>query len=305
MTSTFHVYFGPDAFNAPIEVRRIAPSDCWAALREGLDDFVATPTHPAFVGVFYAIAGIALAALSSFGSALQLVFPLAAGFALVGPFFAVGLYELSRRREAGLAATWKDAFAVFRSPALPSVFALGFFLLVLFALWISAAEVLYAGLYGPKAPAAALPFLRDVLTTSRGWTLVAVGGLIGFCFAAVALSISVIAFPLMIDRDVGLAPALVASVRLARLNPGPVALWGAIVATALAVGSAPLFIGLAVVMPVLGHATWRFYRRAVARAPEREVPIADPTGEALVEAPVLKELWTFLDVLDFFRKGRV
>ena len=218
MTSTFHVYFGPDAFNAPIEVRRIAPSDCWAALREGLDDFVATPTHPAFVGVFYAIAGIALAALSSFGSALQLVFPLAAGFALVGPFFAVGLYELSRRREAELAATWKDAFAVFRSPALPSVFALGFFLLVLFALWISAAEFLYAGLYGPKAPAAALPFLRDVLTTSRGWTLVGVGGLIGFCFAAVALSISVIAFPLMIDRDVGLAPALVASVRLARLK---------------------------------------------------------------------------------------
>ena len=305
MTSTFHVYFGPHAGDAPIELRRLRTSDAFAALREGVDDFVATPTHPVFVGVFYALAGVALAALSSFGSALHLVFPLAAGFALLGPFFAVGLYELSRRREAGRAATWRDAFAVFRSPALPSVIALGFLLLVLFALWIAVAQYLYASLYGPKAPAAALPFLHDVLTTSRGWTMIVVGCLVGFGFAAVALAISVVSFPLMIDRDVGLAPAMVTSVRLARENPATVALWGALVAAALVVGSAPFFIGLAFVMPVLGHATWRFYRRAIQRDPAREVPIEDPTGEALVETPGLKQLWTFLDVLEFFRKGRV
>src|SRR5208283_1903997 len=257
MTSTFHVYFGPDAFEAPIEVRRIRTSDCFAALREGLDDFLATPTHPAFIGIFYALAGVALAALSSFGSALQLIFPLAAGFALVGPFFAVGLYELSRRREAGYAASWRDAFAVLRSPALPSVIALGFFLLVIFGLWIGTAQYLYVSLYGPKAPAAALPFLREVLTTGRGWKLMVEGCLIGFCFAALALCISVVSFPLMLDRDVGLAPAIVASVRLTRRNPGPVALWGLIVAAALVAGSLPLFVGLAVVMPILGHATWR------------------------------------------------
>ena len=305
MASTFHVYFGPAAFHAPIEVRKLAPNDCFSALREGLDDFLATPTHPAFVGVFYALAGIVLAALTSLGSALHLIFPLAAGFSLLGPFFAVGLYELSRRREAGRTATWKDAFAVFRSPALPSVIALGFFLLVLFGLWISAAQFLYTSLYGPKAPAAVLPFLGDALATSRGWTLTIVGGLVGFCFAALALCVSVVSFPLMLDRDVGLAPAVVASVRLARENPGPVALWGALVAAALAAGSVPLFVGLAVVMPVLGHATWRLYRRAVVRDPAHEVPIEDPTGEALVETPGLRELWTFLDVLDFFRKGRV
>jgi uncharacterized membrane protein len=305
MTSTFHVYFGPHAVDAPIELRRLRADDAFAALREGLDDFVATPTHPIFVAVFYALAGVALAAFSSFGGALHLVFPLAAGFALVGPFFAVGLYELSRRREAGRAATWRDAFAVLRSPALPSVIMLGLFLLVLFALWIAAAQYLYASLYGPKAPAAALPFLHDVLTTSRGWTMIVVGGFVGFCFAAVALAISVVSFPLMIDRDVGLAPAMVTSVRLARRNPATVALWGAIVAAALVLGSAPFFIGLAVVMPVLGHATWRFYRRAVQRDPAHEIPIEEPTAEALVEAPGLKQLWTFLDVLDFFRKGRV
>ena len=305
MASAFHVYFGPKALETPIELRRIGPEDCFAALREGFDDFMATPTHVAFVGIFYAVAGIVLAALSSFANALHLIFPLAAGFALIGPFFAVGLYELSRRREAGLPASWRDAFAVFRSPALPSVIMLGLFLLALFALWIGTAQYLYTWLYGPKAPAAAAPYLHDVLTTGRGWTLILVGGAIGFCFAAVSLMISVVAFPLMLDRDVGLAPAIVASTRLTRANPGPVALWGALVVAALVVGSLPLFIGLAVVMPVLGHATWRFYRRAITREPAHEVPIEDATAKGLVEAPGLKQVWTFLDVLDFFRKGRV
>ena len=265
---------GPKRSKSPIELRRIGPGDCFAALREGFDDFMATPTHVAFVGIFYAVAGIVLAALSSFANALHLIFPLAAGFALIGPFFAVGLYELSRRREAGLPASWRDAFAVFRSPALPSVIMLGLFLLALFALWIGTAQYLYTWLYGPKAPAAAAPYLHDVLTTSRGWTLILVGGAIGFCFAAVSLMISVVAFPLMLDRDVGLAPAIVASTRLTRDNPGPVALWGAIVVAALVVGSLPLFIGLAVVMPVarprdLALLPPRGRARPGARGPDR------------------------------------
>jgi uncharacterized membrane protein len=305
MASALHVYFGPRAFDAPIAVRTIRTSDCVAALKEGWDDFLATPTHAVFVGVFYAFAGIVLVALSSLDNVLQLVFPLAAGFAIVGPLFAVGVYEISRRREAGLNVTFRDAFAVFGSPALPSVIALGFFLLVLFGVWIGVAQALYNWLYGPEAPKAALPFLNDVLTTSRGWTLIGVGCLIGLCFAALALCVSVISFPLMLDRDVGVAPAVVASFRLARRNPVPVAFWGLIVAALLVVGSIPFFIGLAIVMPVLGHATWRLYRRAVVREPAQEAPIRNVTGEGLVETPGLREVWTFLDVLDFFRKGKV
>ena len=169
MASAFHVDFGPEALTAPIVVRKIGPRDCFAALREGLDDFIAMPTHVAFLGLFYALGGIALAALSSFGNALHLVFPFVAGFALIGPFFAVGLYELSRRRESGLPASLRDAFAVFRSPALPSIIALGLYLFVIFALWIGVAEVLYVQIYGPNPPAAAIPFLDDVLTSGRGW----------------------------------------------------------------------------------------------------------------------------------------
>ena len=301
MASAFHVYFGPDAHTAPIDVRKIGPHDCFAALKEGLDDFVATPSHVVFLGLFYALGGIALAALSSFGNALQLVFPFAAGFALVGPFFAVGLYELSRRREAGLPASLRDAFAVLRSPALPSIIALGLYLFVLFALWIGVAEVLYVQIYGPNPPAAAMPFLNDVLTSNRGWLLIVLGGLIGLCFAVAALCISVISFPLMVDRDVGLVPAVVASMRLARESPGTVALWGLIVAAALVVGSLPLFLGLALVMPVLGHATWRFYRRAVQRDPAHELPILDSQGPGLAGIPGSKPLWVYLDLFEFLR----
>jgi uncharacterized membrane protein len=301
MASAFHVYFGPEALTTSIDVRKIGPRDCFAALREGLDDFVAMPSHAAFLGLFYALGGIALAALSSFGNALHLVFPFAAGFALIGPFFAVGLYELSRRREGGQPASLHDAFAVFRSPALPSIIALGLYLFVLFAFWIGAAELLYVQLYGHNPPAALGPFLEGVLTSGRGWLLILLGGLVGLCFAALALCVSVISFPLMLDRDVGLVPAVVASMRLARENPGAIALWGLIVAAALVIGSLPLFLGLALVMPVLGHATWRLYRRAVQRDPAREVPINGSGGAGLAGIPGSRPLWVYLDLLEFLR----
>jgi uncharacterized membrane protein len=302
VTSAFHVYFGPEALAAPPKVRSIGPYDCFAALAEGFDDFFAIPTYPVFVGFFYAVAGIALVGMSSFASALQLVFPLAAGFALIGPFVAIGLYEMSRRRERGLTVKGREAFAVFRSPALPSILAFGVLLLMIFAAWIFAAELIYTWLYGPNPPAAALPFVHDVLTTTRGWLLIVVGGLVGFCFAALALCISVVSFPLMLDRDIGLVPALEASLSVTRANPLAVALWGLIVAAALVVGSLPLFTGLAVIMPVLGHATWRLYRKAIERDPAHEVAVELPRSEAFVESPLLRPVWIFLDCLDAMRR---
>ena len=303
MTSAFHVYFGPDAVAATPRVRRMRAADCLSALSEGLDDFFAMPTYPVFVGVFYAVAGIVLFAMTSFGNALHLAFPLAAGFALIGPFVAIGLYEMSRRREPGLAVRGRDAFTIVRSPALPSILAFGLVLLAIFAAWMFAAELVYVWLYGPAPPAAAIPFVHDVLTTGRGWTLIVVGGLIGFCFAALALAISVVSFPLMLDRDVGLAPALGASLRVTRANPVPVALWGLIVAAALILGSLPLFFGLAVVLPVLGHATWRLYRKAIERDPAHELPIEAPLHPDVTRNPALRLVWIFLDALDALRPG--
>ena len=276
LLSDFHVYFGSDALDAPPKLRKLDAHDCFVALEQGFDDFRAMPTHVAFIGALYAVGGIVIAALGSLTNALQLVFPFAAGFALVGPFLAVGLYEMSRRRESGRPADWRDAFAVLRSPALPAIAVLGLALLAVLALWIAAAEGLYVWLYGPAPPTSAVAFLTDALTTGRGWTLIAVGGLVGFCFAAVALCLSVVSFPLLLDRDVGLVVAVATSLRLARDNPRAVALWGLSVATLLVVGSLPLFAGLAIVLPALGHATWRFYRRAVVREPARERPVGRP-----------------------------
>ena len=268
--SAFHVYFGQEGTTAKPTLNRIGPSDCFAALAEGFDDFLAMPTHLAFLGFVYALAGVAIASLSSVGGALQLVFPLAAGFAILGPFVSVFLYEMSRRRELSLPSDGRHALAAVRSPALPAIAALGLVLLALFAAWIGAAEALYVALYGPDAPTSASGFLSDALASARGHELILYGMAIGFVFAAVALCISVVSFQLLLDRDVGLLPAIATSLRLARANPLAVAFWGLIVAAALAVGSLPLFVGLAVVMPTLGHASWRFYRRAVARDPERE-----------------------------------
>ncbi|MBV9907023.1 MAG: DUF2189 domain-containing protein [Hyphomicrobiales bacterium] len=304
VTSAFHVYFGPDAVAAAPRVRRISGDDCFSALKEGIDDFFAMPTYPVFVGLFYAVAGIALFAMTSFGDALQLAFPLAAGFALIGPFVAIGLYEMSRRREHGLSVRGRDAFAVLRSPALPSILAFGLLLLAIFVAWIFAAELIYVSIYGPNPPATATAFFRDVLTTDRGGMLIVVGVLVGFCFAALALAISVISFPLMLDRDLGLVPALETSLRVTRANPLAVALWGLIVAVALVLGSLPLFFGLAVVMPVLGHATWRFYRKAIERDPAHEAPIEGPLDADVTRNPIVRFVCIFLDAIDVLREGK-
>ena len=304
MTSAFHVYFGPDALTATPRVRRLGPHECFEALKEGFDDFLSMPTYPIFVGLFYAVAGVALFAMTSLENTMQLAFPLAAGFALIGPFVAIGLYEMSRRRERGLAVRGRDAFTVFRSPALPSILAFGLVLLAIFAAWIFAAELIYVWLYGTNPPAGAIPFLQEVLTTDRGWTLIVVGVLVGFSFAALALAISVVSFPLMLDRDLGLVPALEASLHVTQTNPVAVALWGLIIAAALVLGSLPLFFGLAVVMPVLGHATWRFYRKAIERDPAHELPIEGPLNPDLTRNPALQLLWTFLDALDYLRQGK-
>jgi uncharacterized membrane protein len=188
----FHVIAGPDATPAYPIVRKIGPADLKDALARGLDDFWAIPTSLVFLGLIYPIVGMCLA-----GYALPLLFPLMSGFALVGPFAALGLYEISRRRELGLETSWAHAFDVRHSPSIPSLLALGLLLLVIFICWRATAESLYVWLFGPMEPVSYMGFLNDILTTSRGWTLIVLGNAIGCVFAVGVLSISVISFPLV------------------------------------------------------------------------------------------------------------
>jgi uncharacterized membrane protein len=265
----FPIYVVQDAAAVVPVIRRIEVKDICEALQEGVNDFLAMPSHAAFLTLVYPLCGMVLAYAPSYQNALQLLFPLASGFALVGPFAAVGLYEMSRRRELGLEISWKYAFNALRSPSMPSIAALGSLLLTIFAAWISASQWLYTALYGPTPPADFVDFIQQI-STERGWLLVGVGCFIGFCFAAVTLAISVVSFPLLLDRDSGAVIAVATSIKTVRKNPLPMALWGLIVAAALLIGSLPLFMGLTLVLPVLGHATWHLYRKVIVRDPARE-----------------------------------
>lgn len=244
-------------------VRRIELADLKDVLARGISDFAAYRTDVMVLCIIYPVAGLLLAWLAFGYDLLQLVFPLAFGFALIGPVAAVGLYEISRRREQGIEITWADAFGVVRAPAFGAILVLGLVLLAMLLLWLAAAQGVYVMTLGPEPPASLGAFARDVLTTRAGWALVAVGVGVGALFAVLVLTISVVSFPLLLDRNVGLYAAVATSVRAVATNAGPMAVWGLIVAGALAIGSIPLLLGLIVVIPVLGHATWHLYRKVV------------------------------------------
>jgi len=248
-------------------IRKIELSDLGEALRLGWEDFKAMPSHAVVVCVIYPVLGIALFRMVLGYSVLPLLFPLAAGFALLGPFAAIGLYELSRRRERGEQPGASDAMHVLRAPSFGAILELGVVLLVLFGVWIAAADAIYIWTFGYAAAASIPDFATRVLTTPEGWTLIIVGCGVGFLFAVAALCISVVSFPLMLDRHATAIDAIRTSLRAVRLNPIPMAAWGLIVAALLAVGSLPAFVGLCVVLPVLGHASWHLYRKVVEPDP--------------------------------------
>lgn len=246
-----------------LAVRRITSADIRDALARGLADFGACRTDVIFLCLIYPVAGLLLSRLAVGYDMVPLIFPLASGFALLGPVAAMGLYEMSRRREQGTAVSWADAFGVVGSPAFGALIALSIGLLVVFMAWLVAAYAIYAVTLGPAPPASITAFARDVFTTPAGWAMTVVGIGVGFVFAVLVLAISVVSFPLLLDRDVGLSVAVGTSIRAVRANPGPMAIWGAVVVGGLVIGSIPLLVGLAIVMPVLGHATWHLYRKLV------------------------------------------
>ncbi len=267
-----HVLTGAASPEVSLTIRRIDLADLKDALRQGWSDFTAMPSHAIFLCVIYPIIGILLAQFIFGYAMLYFLFPLVAGFALVGPFAAIGLYELSRRREAGLEADATHALDVLHSPSIGAILALGLLLMAIFVIWLATAHAIYVANFGYAQPASLGDFARDVLTTAAGWRMIVIGNVVGFVFAVVVLAISAVSFPLLLDREVGAATALATSVRVIAENPATMAMWGLMVAVLLALGSLPFLLGLAVVVPVLGHATWHLYRRVIdgGEAPRAE-----------------------------------
>lgn len=252
-----------------IPVRTLSSSDLNLSLREGWKDFLSMRGDLIFVGLLYPLIGVVTAAVAMGSNFLQLFFPIAAGISLLGPIVAVGFYEMARREEAGLHSNWSHFFDVVKRPSADGLGAVAALLVLIFALWMAAAQGLYAALWGMTGltPMDSIgAFFTRLFTTPEGWTLIIIGNLIGAAFAVLVLAISVVSLPMLVDCNVEARTAVATSIRAFRANKALMIRWGFTIGFLLVLGSIPLFIGLAVVLPWLGYATWHLYTHVIDRS---------------------------------------
>jgi uncharacterized membrane protein len=247
------------------KVNRIGEADLNWALAEGWNDFRARRGDVLLLPLIYPLAGFAAAVLALNRSFLPMLFPAVAGLSLLGPAVAVGFYELARRREAGLESSWGHFIDPLRGRGRGALGLLSIGLLVLFAAWLGAASVIFHATIGAAGPLSFSDFVHRLITTQAGWTMIVVGNLVGLVFAVASLALTLVSFPMVIDRAVSAETAVSTSLRAVAANLAITASWGLRVAALLLVGCLPLFLGLPIILPVLGYATWHLYTRLVPR----------------------------------------
>jgi uncharacterized membrane protein len=246
-------------------VRTIGVSDVKASLRDGIADFKRAPRFGLMLGAACALTGIAIFELLYVLGLPYLAYPLGAGFALVCPFLAAGLYEVSRRLETGQSLSPSDMWAHIRSRS--EIRWMGFATVFILIMWMYQVRFLMALFLGYSGMMATLQeFLRVVFTTPEGLTFLAIGNVVGAILSTILFSISVISFPLVLDRDVDFVTAMITSIKAVAANPAPMALFAAIIGVMLLFSALTGFLGLLIALPVLGHATWHLYRRVVVPA---------------------------------------
>jgi len=244
----------------PTVADNLTAADLRAALAAGWRDFLACPIYGLFFGAIYVVTGIAVTyALFWRGEAGWLV-PVTAGFPLIAPFAAVGLYEVSRRRELGEPIGWGPVLGALRGRGDDQLLMMGGFVFVAFSFWVIIAHAIFSifmaesGIGGESLA---------VFQTQAGVWMLVVGTAVGALLAWGFYCITVVSLPMLVDRDVDFISAIIASMKTVRTNTGVMLGWAVIIAATLFVAMIPLFIGLLIVLPVLGHATWHLYRRAV------------------------------------------
>jgi uncharacterized membrane protein len=262
----FHILSpGKAAIVQPV-ILKISVSDVLYAVGQGFSDFTTKPSHYIFAILIAPVICCAMYLVALDRHTMQHVFPLGGGGAVLGPMFGLFLYEMSRIIELNLNPSWRQVFKVRNNPAIPAIIALSIMLFGLFLLWLLTADTLYEFLYSSEYPASVIEFLNEIIGTKRGWTLIIFGNTIGFCFALLALSTTVIAFPLLLDRDVGVVCAIETSLNAMKANSVPLLTWGIIVVIGLLLGLIFFVVGLVVILPVFGHATWHIYRKVIGCA---------------------------------------
>ena len=250
---------------AETPVRRITDNDLKIALRQGLSDFNDLRGDLILAGLIYTLIGLTAVVMTTNLPLLPFFYPVVAGVGLLGPLAAVGYYELAKRREAKQDVHWFNFLDVRKRPTVDDMGVVAGLLLVIFALWLLSAGMLYALLFGWATPASVPQFLATVFTTPRGWALIGIGGAIGAIFGWAVLALSVVSLPMLVDRNVSAAEAVSTSWRAAHANKREMIRWGIVVTALLVLGSIPLFVGLAFVLPWLGYSTWHLYTRLVDR----------------------------------------
>lgn len=243
---------------------RIGFSDLSAALSAGLRDFLKAPGFGLFFSVFYVVGGILIyLELSVRGEELWVI-PIGLGFPLLAPFAAVGLYEVSRRLETGEALDWSAILGVvFRQKdrQFPSMAVM---MIMFFMLWVFVAHLIFALFMGLQSLTNILSNWQDSLLTPNGLTMLAIGTGVGAVMAFVLFSLTVVSLPLLLEREIDFISAMIASFQLVLANPVPMIAWGITVSVLLFLGMLSFFLGLFIILPVCGHATWHLYRRAVS-----------------------------------------
>ena len=230
-----------------IGIRKIHVHDLWQSLREGYDDFNAKPSLGVFVTIIYPLVALLLTLYLLGEHPLHMIFPVIAGFTLLGPVVSVALFEMSRRRERGLDLNWRSAFQFIHSSSFAPILALSIAMMLLYVGWLFMAKFLYVGLFGAHPPVSIADFATQLVTTRRGGALVFYGNAVGFVFAFTALAISVVGFPLLLDKPVSSVTAMITSIRAVTSNPAVMAVWGVTVVVLLAAGALLPLVGLAAV----------------------------------------------------------
>jgi len=248
---------------AILEVNALGFEDVKACLIKGVSDFLQAPMFGLFFGSIFAFGGILIVQSFYVWEKGWMIYPMIVGFPLIGPFIAVGLYEVSRRLDQGLPLRWGEILSVISSQTGRQIPYMAFVMLFIFWIWMYQIRLLIAIILGRMSFPSLDAFINIIITTPEGWAFVIVSHLVGACFSLLLFSITVISVPLIMDRDIDFVTGMITSVKTVMKSPVVMIYWGIFIAVTLFFSTIPLFLGLLISLPILGHASWHIYKKAV------------------------------------------